>query len=165
MWSAQSDRVSLDRRPLDILPNHGELGILFDDVPGWQARIAPVFQRGRACIDSRRSICGRMETTRVVAAHAQSIQTVARNKMTRMRRRPRLRSPHRTADRDDKRSQAGYAGGDDDDVGFHPGEKSESEAAARGGEMKEILTPPTAKSRPRDLGHRALAARATFHTR
>ena len=107
-----------------MLPNHGELGILFDDAPGWQARIAPGVQRGRARIDTPQSMCGRMETTRAVVTHAQGVQTVARNKVTRMRRRPRLRSPHRTADRDDKRSQAGYAGGNDDDVGFHPGEKS-----------------------------------------
>lgn len=65
-----------------------------------------------------------MEPMRILAAQAQSVHTVPRNKMTRMRRRPRLRSPHRTADRDDERTQAGYASGDDDDVGFHTIEKS-----------------------------------------
>ena len=83
---------------------------------------------------------------RFFVAHAQSVQAIARNKMTRMRRHPRLRSPHRTANRDDKRSQAGYAGGDDDDVGFHAGEKSWSEVGAHGGDEGYAHTAHSKKS-------------------
>lgn len=90
-----------------------------------------------------------METMRAVVAYVQSVQAVARNKMTRMRRHARLRSPHRTADRDDKRSQAGDASGDDDDVRFHAGKKSSSEVGAYGGDEGYAHTAHSKKSAER----------------
>lgn len=62
------------------------------------------------------------------------------------RRDPRASSTHGTADRDDKGSQAGYAGSDDDNDGFHAGRELRSEMLPEG--TKGMLTQPTVKSRP-----------------
>lgn len=162
--SGPPHRASHHCQPLDSLPNHGEFGILLDGISRWQARIAPPVHRPRTFINARRPVGGRLKPVRVAVAHAQCFQRITRNKVIGMPRNPRLRPPHRTAHRDNKRSQPRHAGSDDDDVRFRAGERSESEVGARRG-GKDMLTPPTVESRPTGLGHdEGSAARTTIQT-
>lgn len=67
---------------------------------------------------AHRRFPGRIEPIWGIFTHTQNVQAVSRDEAIRARRRPRASSPHGVADGNDKGPQAGYAGGDDDHVGF-----------------------------------------------